>query len=115
MPYKGMPFVRNQQLHLPDGSSNIPVDSPAWFSWLQSASHFSFALGRPSFYWITFRREKRRHRDYWYAYLKSEAKLHNAYAGRSDALSSHHLRTLAQTLVDKVTQTQRPIRTKETP
>ena len=113
MPYQGMPCVRNHHLHLPDGTTDIQLDSPAWFCWLQSASHFSFALGRPTFYWVTFRREKRRHGWYWYAYLKSEAKLHNAYAGRAETLSSYPLQLVAQKVVAKVAQTRRSAHSKE--
>jgi len=115
MPYRGMPRVRNHHLHLPDGTSDIQLDTPAWFRWLQSASHFSYALGRPTFCWITFRREKRRHADYWYAYLKTQTKLHNAYAGRTETLSSHHLHFVAQKVVDKVAQTRRSALSKENP
>jgi LuxR family transcriptional regulator, maltose regulon positive regulatory protein len=101
MPYRGTPSVRNQRLQLPDDTIAIRLDTPAWFLWLQTATHFSYALGQPTYYCLTFRHEKRRHGWYWYAYLKIEAKLHNAYAGRSEDLTTQRLHLVAQTVVDK--------------
>lgn len=38
-------------------------------------------------YRLTLRKEKRRNSWYWFAYLKVDTKLHNAYLGRSEALT----------------------------
>jgi len=102
MAYRGTPTIRHQWLRLPDATTTIQVNTPAWFLWLQTATSFSYPLGRPTFYSLTLRQEKRRHGLYWYAYLKTDSKLHNAYAGRSEALSTARLDQVAQKLLDKV-------------
>jgi hypothetical protein len=107
-----MPSVRNQRLQLPDDTIDIPLDTPAWFLWLQTATHFSYALGRPTYYCLTFRHEKRRHSWYWYAYLKIDSKLHNVYAGQTAALTTQRLQRVAQKVVDKVIQAQSSARLK---
>jgi hypothetical protein len=103
MAYTGTPRVRQRRLWL-DKATDIDLDTPAWFHWLQTATHFSYALGAPTYYSLTLRKENRRHTYYWYAYLKTDSKLHNAYAGRTEALSSAHLDGVAQTLLTKVRQ-----------
>lgn len=45
-----------------------------------------------------------RHDSYWYAYLKYDSKLHNAYVGRSQDLSAHQLEQVTQTLRLKILQ-----------
>ncbi|MEZ4865677.1 MAG: hypothetical protein R3C14_43705 [Caldilineaceae bacterium] len=90
--------VRQQRLWLDRVATDIFLDTPAWFLWLQTATHFSYALRSPSYYSLTLRKEKRRGGWYWYAYLKTEAKLHNAYAGRSESLSATRLDAVGQIL-----------------
>lgn len=102
MAYTGTPLVRKQRLWLDQAATDIYLDTPAWFLWLQTATHFSYALGSPTYYSLTLRQEQRRHGWYWYAYLKTEAKLHNAYAGRTDALTTQRLDQVAQALLAKV-------------
>lgn len=102
MAYIGTPLVRKQRLWLDQAATDIYLDTPAWFLWLQTATHFSYALGSPTYYSLTLRQEQRRHGWYWYAYLKTEAKLHNAYAGRTATLSSSRLDHVAQALLAKV-------------
>ena len=104
MAYTGTPIVRNGQVWLAQVATAIQVDTPAWFGWLHITNSFSYALGRPTFYSLTLRKEKRRHHLYWYAYLKSGNKLHNAYAGRSEALSTARLDQVAHRLLQKVRQ-----------
>jgi hypothetical protein len=78
----------------------IRVGTPAWFAWLEQATSFSYRPARSS-YRLSFRKEKRRHQWYWYAYLKEDGKLHNAYVGCSPALTAARLRAVTQQLVDK--------------
>jgi hypothetical protein len=110
MVYAGVPKVYNQQVWVAETATDIYMDTPEWFLWLQTAANFSYYLGRPTYYHLTLRKEKRRHDWYWYAYLKNEAKLHNAYAGRTPDLSTARLTLVAQKLADKVTQAQRAAR-----
>lgn len=104
MAYTGTPIVRNGCVWLARRATTIQVDTPAWFRWLHTVTSFSYVLGAPTYYSPTLRKEKRRHDWYWYAYLKSDSKLHNAYAGRTEALSAARLDHIAQHLLQKVRQ-----------
>lgn len=101
MAYKGTPVVRNHMLLLDDPPQRIALDSPAWWTWLETAEAFSYLPPR-SLYALTLRKEKRRHRWYWYAYLKNDSKLHNAYVGRSADLTAARLQQVMQTLLEKI-------------
>src|SRR3954451_19583101 len=62
----------------------IALDSPAWFTWLESASSFAF-VGQNDRY--TVRKEaKSGGRLYWYAYLAREDHLLKKYVGKTSAL-----------------------------
>lgn len=105
MAYTGTPVVRNQMLLLDDPLQRIQLDSLAWWTWLENADAFSYLPPR-SLYALTLRKEKRRHRWYWYAYLKVGcllgAKLHNAYVGRTADLTTAKLQQVMQTLLEKI-------------
>jgi hypothetical protein len=105
MAYAGTPVVNNHFLWVSGSATDIQIDTPAWFLWLQTATSFSYPLGRPTYYSLTLRQEKRRHNLYWYAYLKSDSKLHNSYVGVSATLTAEKLDTVAKQLLDKVRQT----------
>lgn len=104
MAYAGTPVVHNQLLLLPGDAATPPrrirLGTAAWWAWLETASAFSY---RPphSLYALTVRKEKRRQGSYWYAYLKVDSKLHNAYLGRSQALTPERLNQVLQTLLEK--------------
>lgn len=100
MAYAGTPLVLDNQLRRP-GQQCIPVGSRRWFTWLQSATAFSYQLSGRT-YRLTFRKEKRRRHAYWYAYLKKDRKLHNGYAGRSDRLTVDHLAAVYEAMLAKV-------------
>jgi hypothetical protein len=108
MAYTGTPVVRNQLLLLLEPRQQIRIDSGAWWVWLETAACFSYAPTH-TVYRLTVRKEKRRHGDYWYAYLKNDSKLHNAYVGRSAALTSERLAQVMQKLLEKVDQQQRAL------
>jgi hypothetical protein len=97
MAYQGTPIVRHNTLRLP-ATSPIAVGSRAWFAWLATASSFCY-MHDPSTYRLTLRKEKRRNTFYWYAYLKVDSKLHNAYVGSSPALTAQRLEAVAIKLV----------------
>ena len=92
------PRVKNGFLEI--ATSKVELDSDAWFAWLDSAESF--------YYWgdhwrhrLTVRKEKRRHSFYWYAYLKKDSKLHNAYLGKSERLTRAFLEDAALRLASK--------------
>jgi hypothetical protein len=104
MAHTTTPVVRNQRLWLPKHPvtpSRIQLGSAAWFAWLASARVFSY-VGQNPLYRLTVRKEKRRHGWYWYAYLKVDRKLHNAYVGRSPEVTSGRLAQVAHQLQQKV-------------
>jgi hypothetical protein len=103
MAYAGTPIVRNQRLRLPNVPKPIRLDTAAWRTWLATATAFAYVPANvlDAF---TVRKEKRRHTWYWYAYLKIDAKLHNAYVGRTEAVTAARLAQVTQTLRNKVQQ-----------
>lgn len=100
MPQTDMPVLRGDCLQLSNQAS-VEVDTAAWFAWLAQANRFCY---RPaaSIYRLTLRKEKRRHGFYWYAYLKNDRKLHNAYAGRTPDLTRQRLQQVFDQLMEKV-------------
>lgn len=104
MPYRHTPFVRRGLLH--DQNERIPLDSPAWFTWLETASRFAY-LSHQEHVQMTVRKEKRRHTFYWFAYTKWVGKLHNCYIGRSDTLTQTRLEQVVTLLHQRA---RRPIR-----
>jgi LuxR family maltose regulon positive regulatory protein len=102
------PLVYHQMLLLPaDPPKRIRLDTAAWQHWLATADAFRY-LAPHSVYPLTVRKEKRRHGWYWYAYLKSDAKLHNAYVGRSEAVTTTRLDQVLQTLLAKLRRHSQP-------
>lgn len=101
MPKADMPVLRDGQLHLADHPS-IAVNTEAWFTWLRQANRFCYWPSTASFR-LTVRKERRRHTDYWYAYLKYARKLHNAYVGRTEAVTSERLQQVLVHLMHKLT------------
>jgi LuxR family maltose regulon positive regulatory protein len=95
-----MPLVRDRRLCLSD-QSPVVVDTKAWFAWLAQATHFSYQPTTAT-YRLTLRKEKRRQRDYWYAYLKNDGKLHNAYVGRPEDVTADRLEQVGSHLIAKV-------------
>ena len=101
MPQTNMPVLREGWLHLVDHPS-IEVDTEAWFAWLSQANCFCYWPTTSTFR-LTLRKEKRRHTHYWYAYLKNARKLHNAYVGRTEAVTRDRLQQVLTLLLHKVT------------
>jgi hypothetical protein len=100
MPYKKMPRIRQDLLHLPNRSP-IRVGSRDWFAWLQQISAFCYQLPHTADR-FTLRKEKRRQRFYWYAYIKRDRKLHNAYVGKTEMMTAARLQQVCGTLQVKV-------------
>src|SRR5260370_584936 len=76
---------------LRDGSPvQIVVDSRDWYSWLQTASTFTFRGEDGSFTAHKERAGNRRGRAYWRAYRTWQGKLHRSYLGQSKRPSRNH-------------------------
>jgi predicted ATPase/DNA-binding NarL/FixJ family response regulator len=85
------------QEHTVQGTSLSPITigTPAWYSWLEQHRSFSFETPCMTF---TARKEQRPGGWYWYAYRRSQGKLHTAYLGKSEELTLERLTTAAQAL-----------------
>ncbi len=104
------PQVRGQQLYLPQQQTPYCcVDSPAWFAWLQTASSFRFISEQrriiirghgPLLAPISLRKERRRHRFFWYAYRRVYGQLFKRYVGSSAQLTLEKLDEVADFLHD---------------
>src|SRR5579875_2406922 len=73
----------------------ITIGTEAWFNWLEQHHSFSFETGNLRF---TVRKERRPGGWYWYAYRRSQGRLHSVYLGRSEELTLERLNTTAQAL-----------------
>ena len=97
---------------LPDptgGSSEIRLDSPEWFAWLDAPTTTRFACpiyDRRCGYIVgvmTVRKESRQRGGwYWTAYRRVGAKLHKHYLGRSATVSQVRLTTIAAQVLAEV-------------
>src|SRR3989440_6445618 len=94
------PFVRDTLLLYQDSAQTyaLPVESPEWYHWLETASIFVFESSQGSF---TARKERsgnKRGTWYWKAYRKRGGKLYRAYLGQSATLTLSHLQAIAAQL-----------------
>ena len=104
------PLIRQEQLYLSDQRTPLcAVDSPAWFTWLSTATAFRFASSRrriiihghgPLLAPISLRKEHRRRGVFWYAYRRAHGHLHKRYVGRTDQLTLARLNEIAAVLHD---------------
>lgn len=76
----------------------IPLDSPAWFAWLEQRHTFYFDSPIGCF---TARCEPRANALFWYAFRRYRKHLYKAYLGRAADLSSAHLLSVARLLAHK--------------
>jgi predicted ATPase/DNA-binding CsgD family transcriptional regulator len=79
----------------------IVVDSSDWYSWLQTASTFTFRGEEGLFTAHKERAGNRRGRAYWRAYRTWQGKLHRAYLGQSEELTFERLQSVAVVLASK--------------
>ena len=100
MAHAHTPTVVNGYLTTAAGQ-RIRLDTRAWFAWLETAISFSYTSQRLEFYRLHLRKRQQRHHYYWYAHLKVDRKLYNAYAGRSAQLTAARLDAAGQGLLAK--------------
>jgi predicted ATPase/DNA-binding CsgD family transcriptional regulator len=78
--------------------AQLVVGTSSWYSWLETASTFTFRSEHGTF---TARKERagnKRGRSYWRAYRKCNGKLHRAYLGKSEELTLERLKVVAALL-----------------
>ena len=77
---RSIPTVRDGSLHQHTAQEisldPIRIGTAAWYSWLEQHRSFCFEAGRMTF---TARKEQRPGGWYWYAYRRSQGKLHSRY------------------------------------
>lgn len=96
------PLIKNGTLQAANLPAPIPLDSEAWFKWLEDEDHHSFHFddGAGGF---TARKEKRqRGQWYWVAYRQAHNHLHKVYLGKSETLTTAHLHEAAEALAAAV-------------
>lgn len=98
-----MPTVNNARLYdAQPAAPSIPLDSPAWFAWLDAptTTRFSYPLFNPRQGYIdgfmTARKEKRqRGGAYWSLYRRSHGRVRKVYVGASAAMTRARLDQIA--------------------
>jgi LuxR family maltose regulon positive regulatory protein len=80
----------------------IPLDTPAWFAWLDrpTTARFAYPLYDPAHGYIvgvmTVRKERRQRGGwYWTAYRRAGTRLRKAYLGRSALVTQARLEEVA--------------------
>ena len=89
---RSIPKVREGSLQedSAEGTSTttISIGTAAWYSWLEQHSSFTYETSHAAF---TARKEQRPGGWYWYAYRRSQGKLHSRYLGKSEELTPQRL------------------------
>ncbi len=80
----------------------LPVGSSSWFSWLQTATSFTFKHDAGSFTARKTRASNGRGNWYWYAYRRRHGRLFNLYLGTSEHMTLPRLQKAAHTLTVRV-------------
>lgn len=100
---KPVPIVCSGMLYYKHGEQvrQIRVGTPAWYTWLTTATIFLFKSNEG-----TFRACKERAGDgygkIWYAYkVKRNKKIRHAYLGSSERLTLKHMQSVARRLTDE--------------
>src|SRR5262245_53295197 len=89
--------VDGASLVLPErDASPIPLDTPAWFAWLEHATTFAFRS--PSGHFTARKEQQARGGGYWKAYRTSHGSLHRVYLGKAQDLTLDRLNQAATTL-----------------
>ena len=81
--------------------SSIKVGSDAWYTWLANEQNKSFSF-RNDLGTFSARCERQHKGWYWYAYRRSEGKLHKVYLGRTEELTLERLKAAAAGLAGQV-------------
>lgn len=90
------PKVVSGYLYTDDAFTGSTIGSPAWFTWLQSASTFYYESRCGTF---TAHHERRqRGGRYWVAYRRRLGRLHRLHLGKPDLLTRDRLEATALAL-----------------
>jgi len=102
------PIAREDSLVWRDGDEerSITIGTPAWFTWLEQATVFSFVSPLGTF--TACKERFQRGGRYWRAYRKRLGKVHRAYLGKSEALTLTRLNQVAAALAAMSTSGESP-------
>jgi LuxR family maltose regulon positive regulatory protein len=98
------PMVMSGVLYTDDvATTGICVGSPAWFTWLTTATTFYFATPDAAF---TAHHKRRRGGSYWIAYRRYAGVLRRVHLGKPDHLTLERLEQVDLTLATLTTDPQ---------
>jgi LuxR family maltose regulon positive regulatory protein len=90
------PLVVSGRLYTDDAFTGTVIGSPAWFTWLQSASSFYYKSRLGTF---TAHQERRQRGGlYWVAYRRRSGRLRRLHLGKPDLLTPERLEAIALSL-----------------
>ena len=95
-----LPTIQFNILHCHDNGQDqlLTVDSPPWYTWLTTATSFTFVNENGTFSARKEQTGNQRGGWYWRAYCRREGKLHRVYLGKSENLTLQRLNEAAQML-----------------
>jgi LuxR family maltose regulon positive regulatory protein len=100
------PKVISAYLYTDDpAATGLRVGSPAWFTWLATASTFYFESPQGTF--TAHHERRRRGGSYWIAYRRRTGVLRRVHLGKSDRLTLERLEQVALTLATPMTNLQK--------
>jgi predicted ATPase/DNA-binding CsgD family transcriptional regulator len=89
---RSIPTVREGFLHqestVDTSTTPLSIGTAVWYSWLDQHTSFTYETAHMTF---TARKEQRPGGWYWYAYRRSQGKLHSRYLGKSAELTLQRL------------------------
>src|ERR1700680_359396 len=88
------PLIQGNTLtyHQSGQPAQVLLDTRDWYTWLRTASTFTFRKERAG---------SRRGGEYWKAYRRRHGKLYRAYLGKSEELTLEQLQSVAVVLASK--------------
>lgn len=93
---KNTPIIRAGLLIVEPSASGenqvIPLESDAWFAWLESAHSFTFEDSSGHF---TARKKRRSWAEYWYAFRRGSSQTNETYLGKARNITLSRLRAVA--------------------
>src|SRR5438046_133688 len=100
---RSTPKVVSGFLYTDDDFTGTLVGSPAWFTWLATATTFYYEARHGGFF-TAHREHRQRGTHYWTAYRRHRGVLRRVYLGKADHLTPQHLDDVALTLTTPPTQ-----------
>jgi LuxR family transcriptional regulator, maltose regulon positive regulatory protein len=94
---RSTPIVVSDRLYTDDAFTGTVIGSPAWFTWLQSASTFYYQ-SRSGATFTAHQERRQRGGLYWVAYRRRAGRLRRLHLGKPDLLTPQRLEAIALSL-----------------